>query len=227
MLKAEIFKVLGDLSIDAQLAVEEPSIAVLFGKSGAGKSSIVKMLAGLMKPDSGKVQFGDRVFFDSSAGINVPPEDRGVGYLFQEHRLFPHLSVKRNLTFGSFPGRRKSSVHFGDIVELLGISSLLERSVASLSGGESQRVALGRALLSCTSFMVMDEPLSSLDEALKAELLGYIASIPELLGFHTLYITHDRREAAKLADKIFIVKDGKLERFGGSGGDFLNYRIEG
>jgi molybdate transport system ATP-binding protein len=224
MLEASLFKRLGNLSIEAELSVEEPSVTVLFGRSGAGKSSIVKMLAGLMTPDRGRIAFGDKVFFDSAARVNLPPELRGVGYLFQEHRLFPHLSVKRNLTFGRFPGNRRSSLDLDEVVGLLNISHLLGRGVGALSGGESQRVALGRALLSCTSFLVMDEPLSSLDEAIKGELLDFIACIPERYGFHTIYITHDRSEAARLAKRIFLVKDGRLVLFSGKNKDFISYQ---
>lgn len=214
MLEMRVKKMLGDFCIDVEFTLEQPMISALLGKSGAGKTTLAKMLAGITRPDEGRIVFDGRVLFDSAAKLCVPPEERGVGYVFQEHRLFPHLSVKRNLTFGQFPGRRKSKERLSKVVELLKIGHLLDRSPLTLSGGESQRVAIGRALCACTSFIIMDEPLSSLDTGLKEEIMDYIAMLPQYFSFPIIYITHSMDEVKRLAKTAAIVADGRLESFG-------------
>ena len=214
MLEVRVRKKLGDFSLDADFTLERPEISALLGRSGAGKTTLAKMLAGLTRPDEGRIVFDGRVLFDSSAKCNVPPEGRGVGYVFQEHRLFPHLSVRRNLTFGQFPGRRKPKENLAKVVELLKIGHLLDRSPLTLSGGESQRVAIGRALCACSSFIIMDEPLSSLDAGLKDEIMDYIAMLPRNFSFPIIYITHSMDEVKRLAKTAAVIAEGRLKSFG-------------
>lgn len=217
MLSVAVRKKIGRLDMEIAFEMEKPCITVLFGKSGAGKTTLANMLAGLIQPDQGHISFGSQVFFDSRTGCRLPPEKRGVGYVFQEHRLFSHISVKSNLNFGRFPGGRRSSVSFDQVVDLLGIAHLLSRHPGTLSGGESQRVALGRALLGCTSFLVMDEPLSSLDQQRRDELIAYLQEIPKKFFLPMIYITHNRKELERLADRVVLIREGKLAAYGEPG----------
>jgi molybdate transport system ATP-binding protein len=203
-------KKIGTLDMDISFIVERPLITALFGRSGSGKTTLANMLVGLVRPDEGRIKFEDSVYTDTDRDINLPPNKRGIGYVFQEHRLFPHLKVKNNLTFGQFPGGRKSRTDFSKIVELLGIGHLTERYPDTLSGGEAQRVAIGRALFACTSFLIMDEPLSSLDSRLKDDLIRYIALIPKNFSFPMIYITHSKEEVKRLAGMVALINDGKL-----------------
>ena len=224
MLNVHLKKKIGDISADIELHMERPQITVLFGRSGAGKSTFAGMLAGLLPPDEGRICFRGRCFYDSQRRINLPANKRGIGYVFQEHRLFPHITVRRNLTFANFPGRRGTSANFDDVVSLFELGRLLERYPPTLSGGESQRVALGRAILGCTSFLIMDEPLSSLDNGLKDVLLSYIAAIPRLFSFPLLYITHSREELEKLAESVLVIEKGKEKYFGSPKNFLSNYQ---
>ena len=210
VLDIRVKKKIGTLDMDIGFSIERPLITVLFGRSGSGKTTLANILAGLVYPDRGRIRFENSVYTDTEAGINLSPEKRGIGYVFQEHRLFPHLNVKDNLTFGRFPGGRRSRADFSKIVDLLHIGHLMERSPDTLSGGEAQRAAIGRALFACTSFLIMDEPLSSLDFRLKNELIPYIALIPEHFSFPMIYITHSADEVKKLADMVAIINNGKL-----------------
>jgi molybdate transport system ATP-binding protein len=214
MLKVQVEKRIGRLDMKISFQIEKPCITVLFGKSGAGKTTLAKMLAGLVRPDKGFISFRENVFFDSRTARKLPPEKCGIGYVFQEHRLFPHLSVKYNLTFGCTLGGRHNGISVDHVVDLLGIDYLLNRHPGTLSGGETQRVALGRALLACTSFLLMDEPLSSLDDQRRDELMVYIGSIPKEFSLPMIYITHNREEVAKLADRVLLIHEGKLAAYG-------------
>jgi len=215
MIDVFVKKELGDLKIDIKFQIGHPMIYAVFGRSGAGKTTLANMLSGLVKPDSGHISFDKITFFDSDSSIDMPPERRGIGYVFQEHRLFPHLSVRKNLTFGQFPGKRKNHADFSKIVDLFAIGHLLDRYPETLSGGESQRVALGRAIFACTSFLIMDEPLSSLDNELKNSLIDYIALIPGNFSVPMIYITHSKYEVSRLAEKVMLIDGGKVAACGG------------
>lgn len=180
-----------------------PGITALFGRSGAGKTSVLDMIAGLARPDAGRIAVAGRVLFDAAAGIDMPPEARGCGYVFQDYRLFPHMSVEANLRYGwrlAAPDARW--IAFEQVVEFLGLGALLSARPRRLSGGEAQRVAIGRALLSGARFLLMDEPLSSLDAARREEIMRVIERIRDELALPILYVSHDRREVERLAGQI-------------------------
>ncbi|MBN8819671.1 MAG: ATP-binding cassette domain-containing protein [Sphingomonas sp.] len=193
---------LGDVRIAADFA-GNGGLTALFGPSGSGKSSILNMVAGLLKPDQGRIVVGGETLFDSAAGINLPPEKRRAGYVFQDGRLFPHKRVRDNLLYGwrlADPARRWMTLD--EAVDFLGIGSLLARWPRTLSGGEAQRVAIGRALLSGPRFLLMDEPLSSLDAARRQEIMRVIERIRDELALPILYVSHDHGEVERLASTI-------------------------
>ncbi len=201
----------GSCHIDVAFQAAENSIAALFGPSGAGKSSIINMVAGLLTPNSGSVFIRGRCLFDSARGINLPPEKRNVGYVFQEGLLFPHLSVKNNLLYGLRRAPKgNNGASFDQIVSLLGIEQLLARKPATLSGGEKQRVAFGRAILSNPDILLMDEPLASLDAARKREMLPFIRDMNSLLGIPVLYVSHSLEEILALTDNIIRLENGRI-----------------
>lgn len=187
-------------------------ITALFGRSGAGKTTIINAVAGLFKPEEGRVSLGEDTLFDHRSGILVPPHQRRLGYVFQDARLFPHLTVRKNLLFGQHyapdPGR---GPQMDDVVTLLGLGALLERAPATLSGGEKQRVALGRALLSCPRMLLMDEPLASLDGPRKQAILPYLERLRDgPMQLPILYVSHAVDEIARLADRLVLLQDGKV-----------------
>ena len=213
--------------MDVDFSMDEAGITVFFGRSGAGKTTLVNMIAGLVSPDEGIISYRGKIFFDSFEKISIPPERRGLGYVFQQHRLFTHMSVRNNLLFASrFCGREVQQGFYERVTELLGIEQLLGRKPATLSGGESQRVAIGRALLACRSFLLMDEPLSSLDPLRKEDLLGYILSIPKKLNIPVIYVTHSVEELSSLADSVLVIDEGRAAPLC-SAEEFLSDRGEG
>lgn len=181
-------------------------LVVLFGPSGAGKTSVLNMVAGLLTPESGHVRIGAETVFDSAASINVPPERRRLGYVFQDSRLFPHLRVRDNLLYGHRLARPEDRwMAFDDAVRLLDIAHLLDRWPRGLSGGEARRAAIGRALLSGPRALLMDEPLSFLDRARREEVLRVVERIRDTLKLPILYVTHDEREVERLATQIIAI----------------------
>ncbi|MDG2001860.1 MAG: ATP-binding cassette domain-containing protein [Novosphingobium sp.] len=184
-------------------------LTALFGPSGAGKTSVLDAVAGLLRPERGRISVSDTVLFDSEAGTNIAPEHRACGYVFQDARLFPHLSVADNLVFGweLAPEERRWMVT-EEATEFLGIGHLLERMPRSLSGGEAQRVAIGRALLSGPAFLLMDEPLASLDEDRREEIMRVIERVRDELRLPILYVSHDRSEVERLADQVIKLSSG-------------------
>ncbi len=186
-------------------------LTALFGPSGAGKTSVLNMIAGVLKPARGRIAVDGQVLFDSVAGVNLKPEHRKVGYIFQDARLFPHLSVRDNLLYGykltGAAGRYAAPDH---IIEVLGIGALLERQPGSLSGGEQQRVAVGRAILTSPRLLLMDEPLASLDDARKQEILPYIEQLRDDVKIPILYVTHTRAEVDRLAAAVIGIENGRV-----------------
>ncbi|MEG9490582.1 molybdenum ABC transporter ATP-binding protein ModC [Mannheimia indoligenes] len=210
MLKLNLIQQLGNLDLNVNLEIPAQGITAIFGRSGAGKSSLINLIAGLATAQSGFIELNGCVLFDSQKDINLPPEKRNIGYVFQEHRLFPHYSVEKNLKYGY---KRSDSADFLQIVELLGISHLLDRYPESLSGGEKQRVAIGRALLSSPDILLMDEPLSALDLPRKQELLDYLDKLATQLNIPILYVSHSLEEIVRLADQLLLLNNGKVMAF--------------
>ena len=210
VIKVELEKKLGGLQIEARFEMNGQGTLALFGPSGAGKTSIVNMMAGLMSPDRGRVVIGDRDLFDSARKINTPPHRRRIGYIFQDARLFPHLSVKSNLNYGrKLVPKEERYIRVADVVEVLGIGHLLDRRPHNLSGGEKQRTAIGRALLTSPRLLMMDEPLTSLDESRKAGILALIAEIPARFGVPVLYVSHSLEELQALSAQVVQVESGR------------------
>jgi molybdate transport system ATP-binding protein len=198
-----------DFRFDIAFHTETTGVTALFGHSGAGKTSIVNAIAGLFRPASGRIAVGSRVFFDSEKDIWIPSLRRRVGYVFQDSRLFPHLSVERNLQFGWRRSAAPVSVEeFFRVVELLGLQPLLNRKPRTLSGGEQSRVALGRALLASPSILLMDEPLAALDTERRREILPYLERLRDHAAVPIVYVSHSLDEVARLADHLVIVKGG-------------------
>ena len=201
------------IQMDIAFELPSPGVTVLFGPSGSGKSTIINAAAGLLRPDTCRIAVDGQVFADTSAGIWLPPERRRAGLVFQDSRLFPHMSVATNLRFGMrrvAPG----TIGFDDVVDLLGIARLLDRRPHTLSGGERQRVAIGRALLAQPHLLLMDEPLASLDSARKAEILPYLTRLKTSLRLPVLYVTHALDEIVRLADSLVLIDAGHVVGFG-------------
>jgi molybdate transport system ATP-binding protein len=215
MISVEVTKQLGSFRVRAAFAVPERGVTALFGRSGAGKTSIVNLVAGISRPDSGRVSVGAHVYFDSAAGIDVPIERRGIGYVFQDSRLFPHLSVEGNLRYGlsrSDASRRR--IGFDAVVEVLGVGALLHRRPSGLSGGERQRVALGRALLAQPRLLLLDEPLAALDAPRKAEILPCIERMRDEFATPIIYVSHSLDEVVRLGDTLVVISDGMVAASG-------------
>jgi molybdate transport system ATP-binding protein len=205
----DITRQLNDFTLQVNAQLSTQGICAIFGRSGSGKTSLINTIAGIDKPDSGKISNADERFFDSDEGINVAVHLRQIGYVFQQARLFPHYSVDANLKYGYQPKDDPDSHFFKQVLELLDITSLLKRYPNELSGGEQQRVAIGRALLRKPKLLLMDEPLASLDLPRKQELLPYLAKLNKVLKLPILYVTHSLDEVLYLADEILLIDKGK------------------
>ena len=209
MLQVSIQKQLEAFALQVSFVLASHGITVLWGASGSGKTTLLQCLAGLLRPDAGRIACREAVWFDAERGVCLAPERRRLGYVFQDVRLFPHLSVRSNMLFGR-RFRGPSGVSFEDVVALLGLGRLLHRTPSDLSGGEKQRVAVGRALLACPELLLMDEPLTGLDRGKRAEIMAYVKAIPERFGVPILYVTHSDAERRFLADRVLNIEDGKL-----------------
>ncbi|MFC7704621.1 molybdenum ABC transporter ATP-binding protein [Plastorhodobacter daqingensis] len=195
-----------------------PGLTVLFGPSGSGKTTLINAVAGLLRPDRGHITVGDWVLLDSATGQFLPPHRRRIGYIFQEGRLFPHLNVRQNLLYGRwFAPRDARGESLGRVVEMLGIGHLLTRRPGALSGGEKQRVAIGRALLAGPRLILADEPLAALDEARKAEILPYFERLRDEVSVPILYVSHSLAEVARLATTVIALRDGRVVAVGTPG----------
>jgi molybdate transport system ATP-binding protein len=215
LMQVDVEKRLGDFSIAAKFETEG-GVTALFGHSGSGKTSIVNMIAGLVTPDRGRIAINDDVLFDSAARINVPAHRRRIGYVFQEGRLFPHLTVAQNLDYGRwFSGRRRGSAETAHIVELLAIGHLLQRRPGKISGGERQRVAVGRALLMRPRLLLLDEPLASLDAARTAEILPYLERLRDEAAVPMVYVSHQPAEVRRIATTVVRIEGGRVAAVGG------------
>jgi molybdate transport system ATP-binding protein len=209
MLEVEVLKRRGAFTARVSFSSATPGVTALFGRSGCGKTTTIHMIAGLLRPDRGHIRIGGTVLFDAAQGIDVPAEERGIGYVFQDARLFPHLTVRDNLRYGArrAPGRAQS-LKFDDVVELLGLAALLARRPVGLSGGERQRVAIGRALLAQPRLLLLDEPLAAIDVARRGELLPYLEDLRDRLSLPMVFVSHQFDEVLRLAGEVVLLQDG-------------------
>jgi molybdate transport system ATP-binding protein len=215
MLRVDVAKQLGEFSLSAAFT-SEGRVTGLFGASGAGKTSLVNMIAGLLKPDRGVIVLDGETLDDTDAGVHVPPYLRRIGYVFQDARLFPHLDVSQNLDYGRRMNRLANDpAQRTRVTNLLDIGGLLDRRPGQLSGGERQRVALGRALLSKPRLLLLDEPLGSLDEGRKEEILPYLVRLRDEANVPMVHVSHDAAEMHQLATQIVMLRRGRLAAFGG------------
>jgi molybdate transport system ATP-binding protein len=215
VLTVEVEKQLGDFLLRAGFESAGGATA-LFGASGAGKTSLINMVAGLLRPDRGRIVLDGEVLFDEKKRIDVPAWRRRIGYVFQEGRLFPHMSVRRNLDYGRWMGGQAADLAaFGHVVELLDIGNLLERRPGKLSGGERQRVAVGRALLMMPRLLLLDEPLASLDAPRKREILPYLQRLRDEARVPMIYVSHDASELRRLATRVVMLEGGLVAAAGG------------
>lgn len=214
MLEIDIRHRIGELDLAVALSAEGPATA-LFGRSGAGKTTLLNLIAGLMTPDHGRIALDGEVLVDTQARVFQPPHRRRVGYVYQDARLFPHLTVRQNLLFGRFLSRaplRGESVE--RILALLDLETLLGRRPANLSGGEKQRVALGRTLLASPRLLLLDEPLASLDDERRGDILRHLETVRDDLAIPILYVSHARAEVQRLASHVALIEKGRLAGFG-------------
>lgn len=215
MLAVDVEKQLGALKLSVRFQAERGATA-LFGPSGAGKTSVVNMIAGLLVPDRGAITLDDVVLFEAAKAIDVPPHRRRIGYVFQEGRLFPHLSVRQNLDYGRRMSRQpRDAGEFDRIAALLDIGPLLDRRPGKLSGGERQRVAVGRALLMRPLLLLLDEPLASLDAGHKREILPYLVRLRDDAGIPIVYVSHTPAEVRRIATTVVRLDDGRVVAAGG------------
>jgi molybdate transport system ATP-binding protein len=220
MLTVDVEKQLGEFRLHASFDSAGGATA-LFGPSGAGKSSVIGMIAGLLRPDRGRIVLDGEALFDARARIDVPPWRRRLGVVFQEGRLFPHLSVRHNLDYGRWmSGLAADARAFAHVVDLLDIGHLLERRPGKLSGGERQRVTVGRALLMRPRLLLLDEPLASLDTARKGEILPYLERLRDDAKVPMIYVSHDAGEVRRIASRVVRMEGGRVTAVGGL--DLLN-----
>ena len=214
MISTHVLHRQGDFVLDVALEAGN-GVTALFGPSGSGKTSLVQMIAGLSRPDDARISFDGKVWNDTDRGIFVPPHRRRIGYVFQEGRLFPHLTARQNLLYGRFfAPRGDGRISEEEVVELLGIGRLLNQRPATLSGGEKQRVAIGRALLSAPRLILMDEPLSALDRSRRQEILPYIERIRDEVKIPIIYVSHALDEVARLANRVVLLEEGRVRAVG-------------
>jgi molybdate transport system ATP-binding protein len=215
MLSLEVKKKVGDLALDVSLQSTGP-VTGLFGPSGAGKTTLIQIVAGLVRPDSGRVAIGDVTLFDSARSIDLPAQRRRIGYVFQEGRLFPHMSVRGNLDYARWMTRTPhDGAEFDRVVAMLDIEPLLERRPGKLSGGERQRVAIGRALTMKPRLLLLDEPLASLDPARKSEIMPYLIRLRDEAAIPMVYVSHYARELKRIANVVVRLEAGAVSGIGG------------
>ena len=201
---------LGEFALDTDFK-SETRVTAIFGPSGSGKTSVLDVIAGLLRSERGRVAVDGSVLLDTDAGVFVPAHRRRIGYVFQDDRLFPHLSVKGNLTYGRiFAGSSRHHASFEEVIDLLDLGSLLRRGISALSGGEKQRVAIGRALLSSPQLLLLDEPLSSLDERRKDEVMPFLEKLRDRASMPIVYVSHMFSEIERLAGTVVLMGSGRV-----------------
>jgi molybdate transport system ATP-binding protein len=216
MLRVQAYKRRGEFTLDVDFCAPVPGVTALFGRSGCGKSTLISIIAGLLPPEQGRVQIGDDVLVDTQRHLSVDARHRRIGVVFQEARLFPHLSVLDNLRYGARrrPRDAAAPIGFDDVVSMLGLAALTSRRPHQLSGGEKQRVALGRALLSQPRLLLLDEPLASLDIARREEVLPYFERLRDSLAIPIIYVSHQFDEVLRLATRVVLLDAGRVRADG-------------
>jgi molybdate transport system ATP-binding protein len=212
MLRVQLLKRRGDFTLDVDFCAPMPGITALFGRSGCGKSTVISLIAGLLKPDEARIQLGDEALVDSQRHLEMDARHRRIGVVFQEPRLFPHLSVLDNLQYGArrLPRGVATPIRFDDVIGMLGLGPLTTRRPHQLSGGEQQRVALGRALLAQPRMLLLDEPLASLDQARREEVLPYFEALRDVLSIPIVYVSHQYDEVLRLATRVVLLGNGRV-----------------
>ncbi len=210
-LQMDVKKTFGNFDLQVDISVETDKCGV-FGHSGSGKSTFMNVLAGLLTPDEGRITLDERILYDSSKGVNIPPESRRIGVVFQHSLLFPHMSVKNNLLYGwkrTVASERHISAD--SIIDILNLAPLMDRGVTTLSGGERQRVALGRTVLACPRLILMDEPLTGLDETLKYQIIPYLKKVFSEFDIPLLFISHSLREMRLMTEEVMVFEAGRIK----------------
>ncbi|PAF54115.1 molybdenum ABC transporter ATP-binding protein [Helicobacter sp. 13S00482-2] len=227
MIELEVQKSLygnkGEFLLELDLKVPEAKFVCIFGKSGVGKSTILRMLSGLQKPDKGRIALGNKVFFDSEKNINLPVQDRKIGFVFQDYALFPHLNVYKNIIFGS----NKDKNRIDEVISLMELESFCDKKISTLSGGQAQRVAIARALVSSPEILLLDEPLSALDREMRFKLQEELKKLSKHFNISSFLVSHDLGEVFKLSDYVLTLEEGKIIKFGTPQEVFLNQRWSG
>lgn len=215
MIDIDIHARIGPLDLSARFS-STGGVTALFGPSGAGKTTLINIIAGLLKPQRGHIKLNGDILFDSAQGIDIPAHRRRIGYVFQDARLFPHLNVRHNLDYGRrMNGLTPDAASFARVTHMLDIDTLLERRTGRLSGGERQRVALGRALLCAPRLLLLDEPLASLDTDRKNEILPYLIRLRDETAIPMIYVSHDPVEARRIATQVVLLDRGQVQASGG------------
>ena len=198
----------GEMGLDVNTIIQEGEFVTLYGPSGAGKTSLFRILAGLLLPESGSIRVGDKVWFDSELKINLKPQERNIGMVFQDYSLFPNMSVRQNLEFALEKGQSRTIIE--ELLELIELNNLTNQRPAQLSGGQKQRVALARALVRRPKLLLLDEPLSALDPEMQSKLQDYILKVHQEYGLTILMISHDLIEVIKMSERVLLLKQGKV-----------------
>jgi molybdate transport system ATP-binding protein len=215
----------GEIELDVDVALQEGEFVTLFGQSGAGKTTLLRMLAGLTLPKRGQIKVGGETWFDSEAHINLPPQRREIGLVFQDYALFPNMTVRENLSFAL--ANKKQSDRVDELIEMMQLCALQHRLPATLSGGQKQRVALARALVRRPKLLLLDEPFSALDADTRIRLQDEILRLHRALGITTLIVSHDLGEVYKLSDRVLLIEQGKISRNGVPAAVFADRHVSG